>query len=67
MKCSFVEIYNEQLYDLLDPKGQRVYLKVNLSHGVFVDNLTEKIITSTKDALKVKLMMLGYEMIMLQQ
>ncbi|KAL5466847.1 hypothetical protein EMCRGX_G030998 [Ephydatia muelleri] len=49
-KCSFLEIYNEQVFDLLDPASVGLHLRENMKRGVYVDGLTEQSISSAKDA-----------------
>ena len=44
-KCSFIEIYNEQIYDLLD--------REDIKKGVFVDGAVEKFVTSAVEAYQV--------------
>ncbi|EDV21270.1 uncharacterized protein TRIADDRAFT_30550, partial [Trichoplax adhaerens] len=45
-KCSFLEIYNEQIYDLLDVTS----ITEDIRKGVYVDGLTERYITNARDA-----------------
>ncbi|KAJ1266076.1 hypothetical protein BS78_08G123300 [Paspalum vaginatum] len=40
-KCSFLEIYNEQITDLLDPSSTNLPLREDIRKGVYVENLTE--------------------------
>ena len=54
-KASFLEIYNETHVDLLNPQTS-VSMKLNLyedKHGIRVEGLTERKITSAADALQV--------------
>lgn len=59
--CSFLEIYNERVYDLLDggstkdPTG--LQLRENGRKGVFVEGLIESVVTNAKQA--AELMTLG--------
>ena len=42
-KCSFLEIYNETLTDLLIPaEGQHLQIREDASHGIYVENLCEE-------------------------
>ena len=42
-KCSFLEIYNETLTDLLSPmEGQHLQIREDASHGIYVENLCEE-------------------------
>lgn len=52
-KCSFLEIYNEQVFDLLDPASSGLHLRENMKHGVYVDGLTETSISSAREAYQV--------------
>uniref|UniRef100_A0A0D3CJB8 Kinesin motor domain-containing protein n=1 Tax=Brassica oleracea var. oleracea TaxID=109376 RepID=A0A0D3CJB8_BRAOL len=40
-KCSFLEIYNEQITDLLEPSSTNLQLREDLGKGVYVENLVE--------------------------
>ncbi|XP_048337159.2 kinesin-like protein KIN-12D isoform X1 [Ziziphus jujuba] len=40
-KCSFLEIYNEQITDLLDPSSTNLLLREDAKKGVYVENLSE--------------------------
>ncbi|XP_062501165.1 kinesin-like protein KIF15 [Corticium candelabrum] len=53
LKCSFLEIYNEQLYDLLDNVSSSRHVRESMKRGVFVDGLTEKVITNGQEAYEV--------------
>ncbi|XP_077983161.1 kinesin-like protein KIF15 [Glandiceps talaboti] len=52
-KCSFLEIYNEQIYDLLDTASPGLHLREDIRKGVFVDGLIEQTVSSATDAYKV--------------
>ncbi|XP_064641202.1 kinesin-like protein KIF15 [Lineus longissimus] len=52
-KCSFLEIYNEQVFDLLDATSSILQLRENMKNGVFVEGLTEKVASSAADAYEV--------------
>ncbi|XP_028821663.1 kinesin-like protein KIF15 isoform X2 [Denticeps clupeoides] len=52
-KCSFIEIYNEQIYDLLDSASASLFLRENIKKGVFVDGAVEKFVTSAAEAYQV--------------
>ncbi|XP_039139825.1 kinesin-like protein KIN-12F [Dioscorea cayenensis subsp. rotundata] len=52
-KCSFLEIYNEQITDLLDPLSTNLLLREDLRKGVYVENLTEFEVESVSDILKL--------------
>ncbi|XP_029900940.1 kinesin-like protein KIF15 [Myripristis murdjan] len=52
-KCAFIEIYNEQIYDLLDSASPNLFLRENIKKGVFVEGAVEKIVTSAAEAYQV--------------
>lgn len=54
-KCSFIEIYNEQIYDLLDSASASLFLRENIKKGVFVEGAVEKFVTSAAEAYQVTL------------
>ena len=48
-KCSFLEIYNETLTDLLSPlEGQHLQIREDASHGIYVENLCEEAVGSSE-------------------
>uniref|UniRef100_A0A914BUT2 Kinesin-like protein n=1 Tax=Acrobeloides nanus TaxID=290746 RepID=A0A914BUT2_9BILA len=51
LKCSFVELYNEAFYDLLDLKSNRLKLRSPNSQSAFVEGAIEKSTTSVKQIL----------------
>ncbi|KAL0221396.1 hypothetical protein RCL1_001250 [Eukaryota sp. TZLM3-RCL] len=40
IKCSFLEIYNETINDLLNPAGKNLKIKESRDQGIFVESLT---------------------------
>ncbi|XP_042507685.1 kinesin-like protein KIN-12D isoform X2 [Macadamia integrifolia] len=52
-KCSFLEIYNEQITDLLDPSSTNLLLREDIKKGVYVENLTEFEVQTVTDILKL--------------
>ncbi|KAG5546658.1 hypothetical protein RHGRI_018730 [Rhododendron griersonianum] len=52
-RCSFLEIYNEQIGDLLDPTQRNLEIKDDAKHGFYVENLTEEYVTSYEDITQV--------------
>ncbi|KAJ0555289.1 putative plus-end-directed kinesin ATPase [Helianthus annuus] len=48
-RCSFLEIYNEQITDLLDPAQRNLQIREDTKTGVYVENLTEESVCSIKD------------------
>ena len=53
-KCSFLEIYNEQVFDLLESASSGLLLRENMHRGVFVDGLSEQSVASARDAYDVR-------------
>ncbi|XP_058090792.1 kinesin-like protein KIN-12E isoform X1 [Magnolia sinica] len=54
-KCSFLEIYNEQITDLLEPASTNLQLREDMKKGVHVENLKEYEVTTVRDVLKLLL------------
>ncbi|XP_077633289.1 kinesin-like protein KIF15 isoform X1 [Crocuta crocuta] len=52
-KCSFIEIYNEQIYDLLDSASAGLYLREHIKKGVFVVGAVEQVVASAAEAYQV--------------
>ncbi|KAI9197000.1 hypothetical protein LWI28_028928 [Acer negundo] len=50
-KCSFLEIYNEQILDLLDPSSNNLQIREDTKKGVYVENLKEIEVTSARDVI----------------
>ncbi|KAJ9555477.1 hypothetical protein OSB04_010091 [Centaurea solstitialis] len=48
-RCSFLEIYNEQITDLLNPSQGNLHIREDTKTGVYVENLTEESVCSIKD------------------
>jgi hypothetical protein len=53
-----MEIYNEQIVDLLDTTTGGLQLREDLKKGVYVENLSEEVVSSPEDI--EKLLELGY-------
>ncbi|KAJ1381849.1 P-loop containing nucleoside triphosphate hydrolase [Sesbania bispinosa] len=51
--CSFLEIYNEQITDLLDPNQRNLQIREDVKSGVYVENLTEEHVSTMKDVTKL--------------
>ncbi|KAK7400039.1 hypothetical protein VNO78_11238 [Psophocarpus tetragonolobus] len=47
--CSFLEIYNEHITDLLDPNQRNLQVREAVKSGVYVENLTEEQVCTKKD------------------
>ncbi|KAK1581177.1 hypothetical protein Q3G72_003808 [Acer saccharum] len=52
-RCSFLEIYNEQIGDLLDPTQRNLEIKDDPKNGLYVENLTEEYVTSYEDVTQI--------------
>ncbi|GJM95301.1 hypothetical protein PR202_ga12018 [Eleusine coracana subsp. coracana] len=52
-KCSFLEIYNEQITDLLEPSSSNLPLREDTRNGVYVDNLTESEVGCVSDIINL--------------
>ncbi|XP_068668043.1 kinesin-like protein KIN-12C [Aristolochia californica] len=48
-RCSFLEIYNEQITDLLDPTMRNLQVKDDAKIGFYIENLTEEYVTDLDD------------------
>lgn len=51
--CSYLEIYNEQIIDLMTKESRNLVVREDVSRGVFIDGLTELSITSYEDVLGI--------------
>ncbi|GLT56999.1 hypothetical protein SLA2020_300070 [Shorea laevis] len=52
-RCSFLEIYNEQIGDLLDPTQRNLEIKDDPKSGLYVENLSEEYVTSYEDVTQI--------------
>ncbi|KAJ1956527.1 Kinesin-like protein kif15 [Dipsacomyces acuminosporus] len=52
-KASYIEIYNETIYDLLDPVVRMCPLREDIKKGVFIDNVTEETVQDPNEAYAV--------------
>ncbi|KAG7015555.1 Kinesin-like protein KIN-12F, partial [Cucurbita argyrosperma subsp. argyrosperma] len=52
-RCSFVEIFNEQIGDLLDPSQRNLKIKDDAKNGLYVENVTEEYVTSYDDVTQI--------------
>ncbi|KAL6960057.1 TRAFAC class myosin-kinesin ATPase superfamily [Sarracenia purpurea var. burkii] len=52
-RCSFLEIYNEQITDLLDPSQRNLQIREDVKSGIYVENLTEECVSTIKDATQI--------------
>ncbi|KAE9600721.1 putative plus-end-directed kinesin ATPase [Lupinus albus] len=51
-KCSFLEIYNEQILDLLDPSSNNLQIREDSKKGVYVENLKEVEVSNARDVIQ---------------
>ena len=49
IKCSYLEIYNEQIMDLLEPSSINLGVREDIKKGVYVEGLREEAVNSYKD------------------
>lgn len=49
IKSSYLEIYNEQVMDLLDPSATNLHVREDIKTGVYVEGLIEEPISCVKD------------------
>ncbi|KAL2331862.1 hypothetical protein Fmac_019443 [Flemingia macrophylla] len=52
-KCSFLEIYNEQILDLLDPSSNNLQIREDSKKGVYVENLKETEVTYAREVIQL--------------
>ena len=48
LRCSFMEIYNEMITDLLNPSTGNLNAREDISRGCYVENLTEQVVLNGK-------------------
>lgn len=55
VRCSFIEIYNEEIYDLLkiDKKSTKLDVRHSPSTGFFVKDMTQVLVNSEQEMMKV--------------
>jgi kinesin family protein 15 len=52
-RCSFSEIYNEQITDLREPNQRNLQNREDTKTGVYVENLTEEYVSSVADVKQI--------------
>eukprot|EP00899_Mesostigma_viride_P015431 jgi/Mesvir1/2388/Mv25135-RA.1 len=52
-KCSFLEIYNEHIADLLRPESTNLNIREDIKRGVYVESLAEEDVFSVDDAMAI--------------
>ncbi|GAQ89631.1 kinesin-related protein [Klebsormidium nitens] len=53
LRVSYLEIYNEEINDLLNPENRKLPVHENLERGVFVAGLAEEIVMSAEHVLEL--------------
>ncbi len=53
LKASYLELYNEQVNDLLNANNKNLEIRESVQKGVFVNNLTEVLFTNTDKAMQL--------------
>jgi len=53
IKASFLEIYNERIYDLLEPQSQSLNIREDTKKGTYVENLSQHPISNAADCMQV--------------
>lgn len=48
-RCSFLEVFNEQINDLLDPSQRNLQIRETTGNGVIVENLTDEYVSTVED------------------
>ena len=46
VKCSYLEIYNEQIMDLLEPSQVNLQVREDINKGVYIESLCEEAVES---------------------
>jgi len=53
VSCSYLEIYNEHIMDLLGDSKANLQVREDLKKGVYVENLTEEIANNSEEAINL--------------
>lgn len=53
VKCSYFEIYNEQIIDLLNPSAGALQVREDMKRGAFVDGITEDVVRNCSEAIQL--------------
>ncbi|KAF8681956.1 hypothetical protein HU200_045409 [Digitaria exilis] len=48
-RCSFLEVHNEQINDLLEPSQRDLQIRENAGNGIHVENLTDEYVSTAED------------------
>lgn len=49
ISCSYLEIYNEMIQDLLNPEKKNLKVHESPTKGIYIEDLTEKIVSSVEE------------------
>ncbi|VVA99035.1 unnamed protein product [Arabis nemorensis] len=52
-RCSFLEIYNGQISDLIDQTQRNLKIKDDAKNGIYIENLTEEYVDSYEDVAQI--------------
>ncbi|CAA0833616.1 Kinesin motor family protein [Striga hermonthica] len=52
-RCSFLEVYDEKISDLLDPTQRDLEIKDDVKNGFYVENLTEEYVSCYEDVTQI--------------
>ncbi|KAJ1901006.1 Kinesin-like protein kif15 [Kickxella alabastrina] len=52
-KASYIEIYNETIYDLLDPMMRTCAIREDIKKGIFIDNVSEETVQDPNEAYNI--------------
>jgi kinesin family protein 15 len=53
IRCSYLEIYNEQILDLLEPTSVNLHIREDIKKGVYVEGLQEEVVLSAEDMINI--------------
>jgi kinesin family protein 15 len=53
IRFSYLEIYNEQIMDLLDPSQVNLHVREDIKKGVYVEGLQEEVVQSSNDMIQL--------------
>eukprot|EP01133_Synstelium_polycarpum_P007635 gene7635-8932_t len=53
IKCSFLEIYMENIIDLLNPKNKNLKIRESKSNGVWIEGLTEEFVSDEHEIMNL--------------
>ncbi|XP_042041726.1 kinesin-like protein KIN-12F isoform X2 [Salvia splendens] len=52
-RCSFLEVYDDKIGDLLDPTQRDLEIKDDVKNGFYVENLTEEYVACYEDITQI--------------